>query len=186
MACLALRALDLRCVSRGVFFFDFLCVCLSSSASTSLHSSMKSPARHLLIRDFTSACVTRHWVRPPLVGLARIHRGSMKNFRQAFELDGSCPMEEHWSAIRPAQASLAPFGTCCRVESLTLSMESSVGRELASLQRSRVADCRMVNDVVALTEPGPKSGERPGWAGWAQEGPWQIGWHSFPTSQEGS
>ena len=55
-----------------------------------------------------------------------------------------------------------------------------------NLQRSRVADCLMVNDVVALTEPGPKSGERPGWAGWAQEGPWQIGWHSFPTSQEGS
>ena len=54
----------------------------------------------------------------------------MKNFCQACELDGSYPMEEHWSAIRPAQASLAPFGTCCRVESLTLSMESSVGRGL--------------------------------------------------------
>ena len=30
-----------------------------------------------------------------------------------------------------------------------------------NLQRSRVADCRMVNDVVALTEPGPKSGRGP-------------------------
>ena len=31
------------------------------------HSSMKSPASHLLIRDFISTCVTRHWVGPPLV-----------------------------------------------------------------------------------------------------------------------
>ena len=129
MACLALRALDLCSVSRGVFF-TFLHACLSSSASTSFHSSMNSPASLLLIRIFTSTCLTHYWVRPPLVGLARIHQGSMKNFRQACELDGSCPMEEHWSAIRPAQASLAPFGTCSRIESLTLSMESSVGREL--------------------------------------------------------
>ena len=114
MACLALRALDLRSVSRGVFF-PFLRACLSSSASTSFHSSMNCPASHLLIRVFTSTCVMRHWVRPPLIGLARIHRGSMKHFHQACELDGSCLMVEHWSAIRPAQASLAPFGTCCRV-----------------------------------------------------------------------
>ena len=39
-------------------------------------------------------------------------------------------MDEHSSARRAAQESLAPFGTCCRVESLTAKMESIEGREL--------------------------------------------------------
>ncbi len=65
-----------------------------------------------------------------MVGLLRIHRGSMKNFLQASRLEGSWLMEKHRSAKRLAQASLDPFGTCCKVESLAPQMESREGREL--------------------------------------------------------
>ena len=103
----------------------------------------------------------------------------MKNFRQACELDGSCLMVEHWSAIRPAQASLAPFGTCCRVEKYGVQCGEGIDQEgrgwrIAAdswtpqvevdghtLLRPQMADCQMVNDVVMLVGLGPETRERP-------------------------
>ena len=58
-------------------------------------------------------------------------------------------MEKHKSATRPAQASLAPFVTFCRVGSLTLKMESREGRELSVIVEGR--GWRL--DTSGMTEP---------------------------------
>ena len=57
-----------------------------------------------------------------------MQRGSMNSLRQETRSEGSLPTEARTSPIAPAHASRAPFGTCCRVGTLVLKMDSREGR----------------------------------------------------------
>ena len=105
----------------AVIFLGFLrrWVSLSSSSSTSDQSPMMSPACHLLILARTVFKVSRQLPRPPLAGLARTHRASMKDLHQASKSEESMVIALKTSYMMPAHASLAPFGTWWSVATLT-------------------------------------------------------------------
>ena len=83
-----------------------------------------------------------------------MQRGSMKTFRQATRLEGSRQTVEKTLLTRPAQESLALFGTCWSVEQDDPKITSREGRE------------RAVLDVGVGVEDGGL--DRSGWVdGWA-------------------
>ena len=83
----------------------------------------------------------------------------MKTFRQATRLEGSRKTVEKTSLTRPAQLSLAPFGTCWSVEQDDAKITSREVRERAEL------------GVGAGVEDGGL--DRSVWRGWAS---WVAGW----------
>lgn len=115
--------------SSGVVSFGVLRrrVPLVPFASISDQSSTKSPARHLLMRDLTRFRVSRQCIRPPLTGLAKMQRGSMKHFDHASWSDGTWQIESKASPNTPAQASLTPLGTCKRVGNFVLKWTQMMG-----------------------------------------------------------
>ena len=65
-----------------------------------------------------------------------MHLGSMKNFPQASQLNGLDCTKDKTSARRQDQESLAPLGTCWRVEILTFTIDDKDERMAELMEES--------------------------------------------------